>query len=48
MKIKCKCGYEWNTNSKMMWATCPSCRLKVKNPSIVQQSNGIKQIKSKE
>ena len=32
MKLKCsKCGYEWNTNSKMEWATCPSCRLKVKN-----------------
>jgi len=31
MKIKCKCGYEWETNSKMEWATCPSCRLKVKN-----------------
>ena len=30
-KIKCKCGYEWETSSKMLWATCPSCRLKVKN-----------------
>ena len=29
--LKCKCGYEWETNSKMEWATCPSCRLKVKN-----------------
>ena len=31
MKLKCKCGYQWETNSKMMWATCPSCRLKVKS-----------------
>ena len=32
MRIKCsKCGYEWNTESKMIWVTCPSCRLKVKN-----------------
>jgi len=31
-KIKClKCRYEWNTNSKMLWVTCPSCRLKAKN-----------------
>ena len=42
MKIKCsnpKCKYEWNTNSKMLWVTCPSCRLKTerKKPSIVQQ-----------
>ena len=34
MKLKCKkCGYEWDSNSKMLWATCPSCRLKVKNPA---------------
>jgi len=31
MKIKCKkCGYEWETKSKMMFVTCPNCRLKVK------------------
>ena len=29
--LKCKCGYEWETKSQMQWATCPSCRLKVKN-----------------
>lgn len=28
-KIKCsKCNYEWETESKMIWVTCPSCRLK--------------------
>jgi|ETNvirnome_2_300_1030623.scaffolds.fasta_scaffold01131_6 hypothetical protein len=34
MKIKClnkECNYEWETSSKMMWVTCPSCRLKVRN-----------------
>ncbi len=32
MKIRCdKCKYEWETNSKLIWITCPSCRLKVKS-----------------
>jgi len=32
MKIKCpKCNYEWETNSKLIFVTCPSCRLKIKN-----------------
>jgi len=31
MKIKCqKCKYEWNTKSKMIWVTCPSCQKKVR------------------
>jgi hypothetical protein len=34
MKIKCKCGYEWDTKSKMAWVTCPSCRLKAKNEKL--------------
>lgn len=38
--LKCsKCGYEWETNSKMEWATCPSCRLKVKNQLKDKQTN---------
>jgi len=29
--IKCqKCGYEWETNSKMIKVSCPSCGNKVK------------------
>ena len=32
MKIKCpNCKYEWDTKSKLLWVTCPSCRLKVQN-----------------
>ena len=28
---KCtQCGYLWEYSGKMIWATCPSCRLKVK------------------
>ena len=30
MKVKCtKCGYEWETKSKHMHVTCPSCLGKV-------------------
>jgi len=29
MKIKCKyCDYEWETNSKLDFVTCPNCRKK--------------------
>ena len=28
-----KCGYEWNTKSKMAYVSCPSCLSKVKNNS---------------
>ena len=30
MKLKCECGYEWNTKSKLQNVTCPSCMRKVK------------------
>ncbi len=30
MKVKCKCGYEWNTESKLENVSCPSCLQKVK------------------
>jgi DNA-directed RNA polymerase subunit RPC12/RpoP len=31
-KVKClKCDHEWETKSKMIYVTCPSCQLKVKN-----------------
>ena len=31
-KVKCeKCGYEWETKSKLILITCASCGLKVKN-----------------
>jgi len=31
MELKCKkCGYEWETKSKLKMVTCPSCQLKVK------------------
>ena len=31
-KLKChNCDYEWECNSKLLYVTCPSCRLKVKN-----------------
>ena len=31
MKAKCpKCGYEWNTMSKMFQVSCPKCLFKVK------------------
>ena len=31
--IKCdKCGYKWETESKMIYVSCPSCIQKVKIP----------------
>ena len=30
MKVKCKCGYEWNSNSKLEYVSCPSCLQKVR------------------
>ena len=29
MKLKCKCGYEWNFKGKLKKATCPNCSNKV-------------------
>ena len=32
MKLKCeKCGYEWETHSKLIKVSCPSCGSKVLN-----------------
>jgi len=32
-KVKCpKCGYEWETISKLILITCASCGRKIKNP----------------
>ena len=30
MKVKCKCGYEWSTKSKLKFVSCPSCLQKVR------------------
>lgn len=31
MKVKCdKCGHEWDTKSKHIYVSCPSCLQKVK------------------
>jgi len=31
MKVKCdKCGYEWDTKSKHVYVSCPSCLQKVR------------------
>ncbi len=35
MKLKCqKCKYEWNTGSKLLMVSCPSCGTKVKVPRV--------------
>jgi len=28
-KVLCKCGYSWNTKSKLSYVSCPSCLRKV-------------------
>lgn len=31
MKVKCpKCGYEWDTKTKHVFVSCPSCMKKIK------------------
>lgn len=31
-KVKCQaCGYEWESNSKLQYVSCPSCLQKTKN-----------------
>lgn len=34
--IKCKCGYRWNTRSKLKQVSCPSCCSKVLNPQYIE------------
>jgi len=41
-KLKCQnpeCLYEWETTSEMMQITCPSCRLKTKNPKFKKKKS---------
>jgi DNA-directed RNA polymerase subunit RPC12/RpoP len=39
MKLKCsKCGYEWESESKLEFVTCPNCLLKFNR-------NGKKEVK---
>lgn len=39
MKIRCKkCGYSWDTKSKLIYITCPNCYNKVKNNSADEKS----------
>ena len=30
MKVKCKCGYSWDTTTGLGLVTCPSCGKKTK------------------
>ena len=30
MKVKCKCGYVWESKTKMMIVSCPYCGSKVR------------------
>ena len=39
-KVRCKCGYEWTTNSILIYVTCPSCQKKVKISKEVKHGNG--------
>jgi len=39
MKIKCKCGYEWGTKSKLRMVTCPNCQLKVNLKGELKEDN---------
>jgi len=47
MNLKCpKCKYEWETKSKLIWVTCPSCRLKVEN--VIKDKQNDKTYKGEE
>lgn len=48
MKAKCKiCGYEWDSDSKLDYITCPNCMRKFKVKEI-KQSNLKEMIKGDE
>jgi len=41
MKIQCpKCNYEWDTNSEMIYVTCPSCQRKSEIKSRRKETEG--------
>ena len=43
MKVKCPhCNHEWETKSKLVMVTCPSCNLKVPNPNKTREVGDIK------
>ena len=40
MKLKCpKCKHEWETKSKLVYVTCPSCHYKIKVINIITKKN---------
>jgi len=40
-KVKClKCNHEWETKSKLVLVTCPSCQLKVRIKK--EENEGVK------
>ncbi len=44
MKAKCqKCNYKWNSNSKLILVSCPSCGNKVK----IRDVRDTKEVKEK-
>jgi len=39
-KLKCsKCGYEWETRSKLKYVSCPSCLSKVEKREKIGDTN---------
>ena len=41
MKVKCpKCDYEWETNSEMIYVTCPCCQRKSEIKSRRKETEG--------
>ncbi len=43
MKAKCKkCGYEWETNSKLITVSCSSCGQKVRIRDIPKGAKSLK------
>lgn len=42
--IKCKhCGYEWDSNSKLIWVSCPSCMGKTETGVLKEILEGKKE-----
>lgn len=41
-KLKCDCGYIWDTSSLNMYVTCPNCQHKIRRDTHVVREDKVK------